>query len=34
MRFARTMLGVTVGGLMLGLVLIWATSFLDDPISF
>ena len=34
MRFALAMLAVTVGGLVVGVVLIWATQFFDDPISF
>lgn len=34
MRFALTMLAVTVAGLAVGVSLIWATQFFDDPLSF
>lgn len=34
MRFALAMLAVTIGGLIVGLLLIWATQFFDDPLSF
>lgn len=34
MRFALAILAVTVGGLIVGAALIWATQFFDDPISF
>lgn len=34
MRFALAMLAVTVGGLLIGIGLIWATQFFDEPLSF
>ncbi len=34
MRFALGTLAVTAAGLAIGAALIWATQFLDDPISF
>lgn len=34
MRFALAMLAVTVAGLTVGVGLIWATQFFDDPLSF
>ena len=34
MRFPLTMLAVTAAGLAIGVALIWATQFFDDPISF
>ena len=34
MRFALAMLAVTAAGLAVGVLLVWATQFLDDPISF
>ena len=34
MRFALAMLAVTAVGLAVGVGLIWATQFFDDPISF
>jgi hypothetical protein len=33
-KFALAMLAVTVGGLIVGFGLIWATQFFDDPIGF
>jgi len=34
MRFALAMLAVTAAGLLVGVGLIWATQFFDDPIGF
>lgn len=34
MRFAVAMLAVTAAGLLIGAALIWATQFIDDPLSF
>lgn len=34
MRFATAMLAVTIGGLVVGVGLIWATQYFDDPLSF
>lgn len=34
MRFAVAMLAVTAAGLVVGWGLIWASQFLDDPLSF
>lgn len=34
MRFALAMLTVAATGLLVGVGLIWATQFFDDPISF
>ena len=34
MRSALTVLAVTVAGLLVGVGLIWATQFFDDPIGF
>lgn len=34
MRFPLAMLTVTAAGLAVGVLLIWATSFFDDPLGF
>lgn len=34
MRFALVMLAVTAAGLGVGVGLIWASQFFDDPLSF
>lgn len=34
MRPVLAMLAVTVAGLAIGMALIWASQFIDDPLSF
>lgn len=34
MRFTLAMLAVTAAGLAIGVALIWATQFFDDPLGF